>query len=57
MVASLFSGVNVIWMSVREAIHEPLDSIPRVPSKVRVLPVLGRACSDRFGDAGNMTRN
>jgi carbamoyl-phosphate synthase large subunit len=25
MAASVFSGVNVIWMSVREAIHQPLD--------------------------------
>jgi carbamoyl-phosphate synthase large subunit len=33
MVASLFSGVNVIWMSVREAIHQPLDSVPRVLQK------------------------
>ena len=41
MVASLFSGVNVIWMSVREAIHQPIDSIPRVTSKVRVLRYWG----------------
>ena len=33
MVASLFSGVNVIWMSVREAIHQPSDSIPGVLQK------------------------
>jgi carbamoyl-phosphate synthase large subunit len=25
MAASVFSGVNVIWMSVREAIHHPVD--------------------------------
>ncbi len=33
MVASLFSGVNVIWMSVREAIHQPIDSIPKTLQK------------------------
>ncbi|MGH2639410.1 MAG: ATP-grasp domain-containing protein, partial [Rhabdochlamydiaceae bacterium] len=29
MVASIFSGVNVIWLSVREAIGEPVGSIPK----------------------------
>lgn len=29
MVASLFSGVNVIWMSVREALGYPLKFIPK----------------------------
>jgi carbamoyl-phosphate synthase large subunit len=29
MVASVFSGVNVIWMSVREAIGMPVKSIPK----------------------------
>jgi len=33
MVASLFSGVNVIWMSVREAIHQPVDNLPKVFQK------------------------
>lgn len=33
MVASLFSGVNVIWMSVREAIHQPVDGVPKVLQK------------------------
>ena len=29
MVASVFSGVNVIWMAVREAIGMPIKSIPK----------------------------
>lgn len=29
MVASIFSGVNVIWMSVREALGKPVRSIPK----------------------------
>ena len=33
MVASFFSGVNVIWMSVREAIHKPVDFIPKAMQK------------------------
>ncbi len=30
MIASLFSGVNVIWLAVKEAIGEPLAEIPSV---------------------------
>jgi len=33
MVASLFSGVNVIWMSVRESIHQPVETVPKVLQK------------------------
>jgi carbamoyl-phosphate synthase large subunit len=29
MVASVFSGVNVVWMSVREALGYPVRSIPK----------------------------
>lgn len=29
MVASVFSGVNVIWMAVREAIGSPIESVPK----------------------------
>lgn len=32
MAASVFSGVNVIWLAVREAIGEPVESIPPVLS-------------------------
>jgi carbamoyl-phosphate synthase large subunit len=31
MVASFFSGVNVIWMAVREALGNPVQSIPKKP--------------------------
>ncbi len=30
MVASVYSGVNVIWMSVREALGYPIRSIPKM---------------------------
>jgi carbamoyl-phosphate synthase large subunit len=32
MVASVFSGVNLIWMAVREAIKQPVESIPTMLS-------------------------